>query len=123
MALSILPYLLTAAVKKIGVENMQDNLYAPIVLASVCKKYGKHFRKIISKNYQDSLTKEDRVKINEKINHNELVIEFNKRQQFIPQNNRKIHYHMNNKINYPINQSFNRVKMNSTMQNIMNIKF
>ena len=25
------------------VENMQDNLYAPIVLASVCKKYGKHF--------------------------------------------------------------------------------
>ena len=31
------------------------------------EKYGKHFRKIISKNYQDSLTKEDRVRINEKI--------------------------------------------------------
>jgi 3,5-epimerase/4-reductase len=25
------------------VENIQDNLYAPIVLASVCNKYGKHF--------------------------------------------------------------------------------
>ena len=25
------------------VENIKDNLYAPIVLSSICKKYGKHF--------------------------------------------------------------------------------
>jgi nucleoside-diphosphate-sugar epimerase len=25
------------------VENINDNLYAPIILASICKKYGKHF--------------------------------------------------------------------------------
>jgi 3,5-epimerase/4-reductase len=25
------------------VENMRDNLYAPIILASICKKYNKHF--------------------------------------------------------------------------------
>ena len=25
------------------VENIRDNLYSPVVLASICKKYGKHF--------------------------------------------------------------------------------
>ena len=25
------------------VENVRDNLYAPIILASICKKYNKHF--------------------------------------------------------------------------------
>lgn len=25
------------------VENLKDNLYAPIILSSICKKYGKHF--------------------------------------------------------------------------------
>ena len=25
------------------VENINDNLYAPLILASICKKYGKHF--------------------------------------------------------------------------------
>jgi hypothetical protein len=56
--------------------------------------------------------------INEKINHNELVNEFNKKQQTIRQlnNNNRV------KINPPNNNSFNHMKMNSTMKNIMNIK-
>jgi hypothetical protein len=54
--------------------------------------------------------------INEKINHNELVNEFNKKQQTIRQlNNNRV------KINPP-NNLFNHMKMNSTMKNIMNIK-
>jgi len=54
------------------------------------------------------------IKINEKINHSELVNEFNKKQLIIAQNNSKTNSHKNT--------SFNHAKMSTTMQNIMNIK-
>ena len=56
------------------------------------------------------------IKFNEKINHTELVNEFNKKQQIIITQN-------NSKINAPITNSFNHAKMNTTMQNIMNLKY
>ena len=53
------------------------------------------------------------VKITEKINHIELVNEFNKNKQvIISQVNRNI-----------VRPNINQVKMNTTMQSIMNIKY
>ena len=69
------------------------------------------------------------IKVNEKINHTDLVNEFNRTQQIISQlnENRRINPPnnptFNRRITLPNNPTFNRVKMNSTMQNIMNLKY
>ena len=73
--------------------------------------------KLCSNKRQDIFQKaKNGVKINEKINHNELVNEFNTKQQVIIAQ-------INNKINKPTYKSINHAKMNTTMQNIMNIKY
>ena len=56
------------------------------------------------------------IQINEKINHIELVNEFNKRQQ-------NIITQINRKLNTPNNKSINHAKMNTTMKNIIDIKY
>ena len=91
------------------ISDLDTNHY--IDLGCVCK--------LCSNKRQELFQKaKNGVIINEKINHIELMNEYNKKQQNITQlNNNHI------KINHPNNKSFNHMKMNATMQNIMNIKY
>jgi hypothetical protein len=86
--------------------------------------------KLCSSKRQDIFQKaKNGIKVNEKIIHDDLVNEYNKKQLIISQNNNNVNNlnNLNNlnkhKINTTNNKSFNYAKMSSTMQNIMNIKF
>jgi len=102
------------------ISDLDTNHY--IDLGCLCKLCSNKRQEIFQKA-------KNGIKVNEKINHTDLVNEFNRTQQIISQlnQNRRINPPnnptFNRRITLPNNPTFNRVKMNSTMQNIMNIKY
>uniref|UniRef100_A0A6C0IJM9 Uncharacterized protein n=1 Tax=viral metagenome TaxID=1070528 RepID=A0A6C0IJM9_9ZZZZ len=95
--------------------NIDNNHY--IDLGCLCKPCSIKRQELFQKAKNGTL-------ISEKINHNDLVNEYNKKQLIISQNNKNNNKYPDKirKINTQTNKSFNHAKMSATMQNIMNIK-